>query len=291
VFTPTYNRAYCLENCYQSLVSQTSQDFVWLIIDDGSTDETKKLVEYWMKENKIRIRYHFQENLGMHGAHNAAYELIVTELNVCLDSDDTFHEKAVERIVDYWERYGSNKVSGIVALNEDLQGSVIGTKLPEDIKQAKLYDLYYKYGVAGDKKIVYRTELTKKYPYPIFEGEKYVGLAYKYYKLDEEYELLTLNQILCIVDYLPDGSSNNMIHQYKRNPKGFAFYRRELMMLPFASVRFKFRQAIHLVSSNLIDRNKNSFNETPNKLLTYMALPFGALLFIYVSMKGHAGTN
>ena len=88
VFTPTYNRAYCLGNCYESLVRQTCQDFIWLIIDDGSSDHTKELVEDWKKENKIEIKYVWQENTGMHGAHNTAYEIIETELNVCIDSDD-----------------------------------------------------------------------------------------------------------------------------------------------------------------------------------------------------------
>lgn len=288
VFTPTYNRGYCLENCYQSLVSQTCHDFIWLIIDDGSSDETGELVDEWLQENKIEIRYLWQANVGMHGAHNTAYERIDTELNVCLDSDDCLHEKAVERILEFWSEYGSDQVSGIVALNENRVGETIGTKLPENIKQATLFDLYYKFGTKGDKKIVYRTELTKQYPYPLFEGEKYVGLAYKYYKLDERYELLTLNQVLCIVDYLPDGSSNNMFKQYKTNPKGFAFYRKELMLLPFAGLGFTFRQAVHLVSSSLFDRNKQLFKETPNKAVTFMALPFGVMLFLYVNIKLNA---
>ncbi|WP_416150475.1 glycosyltransferase family 2 protein [Salipaludibacillus sp. HK11] len=285
IFTPTYNRGYCLKKCYKSLVSQTNQGFVWLIIDDGSIDGTKELVEGWMEEEKIEIHYQYQQNQGMHAAHNAAYSRIVTELNVCLDSDDIFHEKAVERILNFWGKYGSNSVSGIVALNEDLENQVIGTVLPDHITKSTLYDLYYKLDVTGDKKLVYRTELTKQYPYPVFEGEKYVGLAYKYFKLDENFKLLLLNQVLCIVDYLPDGSSNNMLNQYKKNPKGFAFYRKELMMLPFANLSFKFRQAIHLVSSSLMDRNKKLLKETPNKLLTFAALPFGALLYIYINAK------
>lgn len=88
VFTPTYNRAYTLSKCYKSLKQQTCKDFVWLIIDDGSTDNTQELVEEWITENEIEIQYHYQKNQGMHGAHNTAYELIETELNVCIDSDD-----------------------------------------------------------------------------------------------------------------------------------------------------------------------------------------------------------
>jgi glycosyltransferase involved in cell wall biosynthesis len=107
VFTPTFNRAYCLEKCYKSLVNQTCYEFVWLIIDDGSTDQTKVLVEKWKKEEKVEINYIWQENQGMHGAHNTAYEQIDTELNVCIDSDDYMPEDAVEKIITFWEKYGS----------------------------------------------------------------------------------------------------------------------------------------------------------------------------------------
>lgn len=285
VFTPTYNRAYCLPVCYESLKRQTSRDFIWLIIDDGSTDNTEQLVAGWIAENEIQIRYHRQENQGMHGAHNTAYRLIDTELNVCIDSDDYMPDGAVEQINTYWELHGNEQVSGIVGLDSFTDGRIIGTKLPENIKRSTLFELYSKHRVTGDKKLVYRTELTRKYPYPIFENEKYVGLAYKYYKLDEQYELLLMNEVLCCVEYLPDGSSMNMLKQYRKNPRGFAFYRKELMKLPFASAFFRFRQSIHYVSSSLTSGNRNFMKETPAKLLTLLAIPLGIMLYWYVIRK------
>ena len=123
-----------------------------------------------MKENKIEIKYVYQENQGMHGAHNTAYELIETELNVCIDSDDYMPEDAVEKILSMWEKYGNDDVSGIIGLDSYTDGKIIGTELPIDLKTSTLFDLYYKHGVTGDKKLVYRTELTRNYPYPLFEG-------------------------------------------------------------------------------------------------------------------------
>ena len=233
----------------------------------------------------MKFRYVWQENSGMHGAHNTAYELIETELNVCIDSDDYMPEKAVEHILSLWNEYGSSEVSGIIGLDSYTDGRIIGTKLPTELGRSTLFDLYYKHGVTGDKKLVYRTELTKKYPYPLFKNEKYVGLAYKYYKLDQEYEMLLMNETLCCVEYLPDGSSLNMFNQYRKNPCGFAFYRKELMKLPFASRSFKFRQAIHYVSSSLISKNRQFLLETPMKGLTLVAVPIGFMLFLYISMK------
>ena len=106
-----------LHLCYESLKRQTCKDFIWLIIDDGSTDDTKELVDSWILENKVEIRYHYQENQGMHGAHNTAYEKIDTELNVCIDSDDYMPDDAVEKIVSFWKKHGSDKVAGIVGLD------------------------------------------------------------------------------------------------------------------------------------------------------------------------------
>lgn len=287
VFTPAFNRAYCLANCYESIKHQTCKDFIWLIIDDGSTDNTKELVESWIAEQKIQIRYYLQGNQGMHGAHNTAYELINTELNVCIDSDDYMPDDAVEKILLFWEKYGSDKVSGFIGLDAYTNGKIIGSKLPIE-KESTLFDLYSKHGVTGDKKLVYRTELTRKFRYPVFENEKYVGLAYKYYKLDQDYKLLLMNEIICIVEYLPDGSSKNMLNQYRKNPKGFAFYRKELMKLPFANLTFKFRQAIHYVSSSLLMKNRKFINESPCRSLTILALPLGCFLYFYITTKTKA---
>ncbi|MCR6106828.1 glycosyltransferase family 2 protein [Salipaludibacillus agaradhaerens] len=285
VFTPTYNRGYCLHQCYESLKRQTNKHFIWLIIDDGSTDNTETLVKQWIDEQELNINYVKQANQGMHGAHNTAYETIDTELNVCLDSDDMFHEEAVDRILSFWKAYGSNKVSGFVALNANDEGDILGSELPKGITSSTLFDLYYKHGITGDKKLIYRTEVAKNFPYPLFEGEKYVGLAYKYYKLDEQYPLLLMNQVVCLVEYRSDGSTMNMLRQYKTNPKGFAFYRHQLMTLSLANTTFKFRQAIHYVSSSLLSKNKAFFKESPAPWLTVAALPFGVCLYVYINFK------
>ncbi|WKG28848.1 glycosyltransferase family 2 protein [Priestia aryabhattai] len=285
VFTPTYNRAYCIHQCYESLKRQTCKDFMWLIIDDGSTDNTKEIVNGWIDENVIKIKYHWQDNQGMHGAHNTAYELIDTELNVCIDSDDYMPDDAVEKIVDMWKKCGSNEVSGIIGLDANHKNEIIGTPLPQHIKYSTLFDLYNKYSVTGDKKLIYRTSLAKKYPYPLFENERYVGLAYKYHMIDKQYKMLLMNEIICCVEYLEDGSSRNMLNQYRKNPRGFAFYRKEMMKLPFASRSFKFRQAIHYVSSSLIGKNKNFLQDTPNKGLTLLAIPLGIALYFYIITK------
>ena len=107
VFTPAYNRAHTLPRTYESLCRQSCKDFVWLIVDDGSSDGTRALVEEWQtRDNGFPIRYIYKENGGMHTAHNVAYDNITTELNTCIDSDDALAEGAVEVILSLWERAG-----------------------------------------------------------------------------------------------------------------------------------------------------------------------------------------
>ena len=283
VFTPAYNRAHTLNKCYESLKRQTCKDFKWLIIDDGSTDNTKELVELWKSENNdFEIKYIYQKNQGMHGAHNTAYENIDTELNICIDSDDYLTDFAVEEIKNHWNKVKCDNLSGIIGLDSYKDGKIIGDKFPENMKTTTVFDFYYNKRLTGDKKIVYRTELTKMYPYPIFEGEKYVGLAYKYYKLDEKYELSTLNKVLCVVEYLEDGSSVNMFKQYINNPRGFAFYRRENMANSKASFKYSFQQCVHYVSSSILSRNSKFLKESPKKVMTLMSIPFGVILYLYI---------
>lgn len=282
VFTPTYNRAYILHVCYESLKRQTSRDFLWLIVDDGSVDDTRTLVEGWMLEGHVRIRYHYQDNQGMHGAHNTAYELINTELNVCIDSDDYMPDDAVEKILGFWKKQGSKRYAGIVGLDAAPDGKIIGTSMPEHLHEVRLTDLYYKYKVSGDKKLVYRSELTRRYPpYPLFSGEKYGPLSYKYMLIEQDYPLLVLNEVLCHVEYLADGSSMNMIQQYKRNPQGFAFFRKTAMRYA-PTYRRKLQEAIHYVSSSIMARNFRFWLESPCKWTTLLATPWGLVLYLYI---------
>ena len=284
IFTPAYNRAYTLHLGYEALLRQTSKDFEWLIIDDGSTDNTRELVESWIAENKIPIRYHYQENQGMHGAHNTAYRLINTELNTCIDSDDYMPDDAVEKIIAFWRKYGSKQVAGIVGLDADFEGKLIGTPFKENNVPIRLSH-FYNQGGKGDKKYVYRSDIICNYPeYPIFQGEKYVSLGYKYELIEQDYPVLAMNEVLVNVEYRPDGSSLNMYRQYIKNPQGFAFIRKSSMQLAPTAKR-RFMEAIHYVSSSLILKNKRFLQESPRKLLTLCAIPFGIAWYLYIQYK------
>ena len=287
IFTPAYNRAHTLSRTYQSLQKQNCKDFCWLIIDDGSIDNTRQLVKEWQsQDNGFEIRYIYKENGGMHTAHNTAYENIDTELNVCIDSDDELAEGAVKRILDIWSRMDQKKYAGIIGLDADMNtGKVIGTKFPEDMKETTLQGFYDK-GGSGDKKLVYRTDIMKKLPsYPVFQGEKYVSLGWKYQLCDQKYKLITTNTVLCNVEYQQDGSSMNMFRQYLKNPNGFAFIRKENMKY-IKSVKRNFIDCIHYVSSSVLAGNRKFVSESPKKFMTVLAIPLGYMLTSYI--KKHA---
>lgn len=286
IFTPAYNRAYSIVDTYNSLCRQSCKDFVWLVVDDGSTDNTAELVKKWKKsDNGFEIKYVYKENGGMHTAHNTAYENIDTELNVCIDSDDYMPDDAVEKIIDCWKQYGSDEYAGIIALDIDSEKKqVIGTELPKNRKSISTSD-FYNQGGRGDKKFIYRTDVINSVPpYPVFEGEKYVSLGYKYTLVAQKYEMIILNEPVCIVEYRTDGSSMNMLFQYRKNPKGFAFLRKVDMQYN-RSFKRNFIENIHYVSSSIFAKNKKFISESPMKLLTVIAIPFGIMLNIFIRIK------
>lgn len=279
VFTPTFNRAHTLTRTYCSLCSQTNKDFEWLIIDDGSSDGTSDLVMSWIKEGKIPIRYIYQRNQGMHGAHNTAYRNITTELNTCIDSDDYMPNNAVETILSFWQINRDEKYAGIVGLDYSAGGKLIGTTFPSEMKETTLNG-FYACGGRGDKKLVYRTDVVNRYPeYPVFAGEKYFSLGYKYLLIDQDYKLLVLNEPLVIVDYQSDGSSSNMFRQYWYNPNGFMYLRRVHMQL-YPTLSKKYRSCIHYVSHTLRSGKIEALFATPYPVLIFLALLPGIALYV-----------
>lgn len=284
IFTPTFNRANLLPQLYESLCKQTSQDFEWLIIDDGSVDNTKELVVSWLAASKIKIKYVYKDNGGMHTGHNLAYKLIKTPFNVCIDSDDYMPSEAVAIIIKETKMLESYH-AGIIALDSDIKGNLIGTKIPEHLTSCKLNELYSLHKVKGDKKLIYRTEIVKQFPaYPIFEREKFVPLDYLYLLIDQKFYLKPVNEIVCIVEYQLDGSSMNIMKQYRKNPRGFAFSR--ISRINFGTtLKERFKNAIHLVSSALFVNELSLLRKSNKTMLVFFAIPFGLVLNLYIRYK------
>ena len=289
VFTPTYNRVELLSRCYESMKRQTSKNFIWMIIDDGSTDDTASVVSNWMKESSdFSIEYYYKDNGGLHTAYNEAIKHIKTKLCVCIDSDDFMPDVAVEMILRFWKKNGSDRYAGIVGLDYNLNGTIIGDPLP-DQKSVNLIDLLVgKYPIHnGDRTNVVRTELYKKYaPMKVFPGEKNFNPHYMHLQISQEYDFLVLNKNLRYVEYQETGMSNSILKQYRNSPNSFAEIRKLYLSFPGTSWKFKMRHSIHLVSSCILaGRFLDALKESPCRGITIMAIPFGCILSLYIRIK------
>lgn len=287
VFTTTYNRAHLLPRLYESLCRQTSSDFLWLVVDDGSVDETKKLIHQYQSENKIEIQYQYKTNGGMHTGHNTAYELIQTELNVCIDSDDAMPSDAIQRILSKWQSINDkSNLAGIIGLDVDEEGKIIGTSIPKNLKQGSLDDLYRKHKVLGDKKIILRTDIVRKYPsYPEYATEKLVPLGILYLQIGKDYDFLYSNEVYCIVEYQEEGSTNTILRQYNQSPKGFSYARK--IKLKYSDNNGEIiKNCIHLIACGITTKSlRVTFKDNPYKFLTVCLLPFGLLLKLFITLK------
>ena len=271
-FTPTYNRAHILSRCYESMCSQKSYNFNWLIVDDGSTDQTKELVDRWIKnENRFEIRYIYKENGGLHTAFNVAVEMVQTELFVCFESDDIFTSDAMTIIENIWTEIRNSDCVGFITLCKDMDGKLIGSYYPDNVKRTLYRD--HRNLAPGDKQYIFRTkDLKKVFPMQAFPGEKYFDPKYKFFSLDEIGPLAVTNEVFDIVDYQPGGLTQTMMWQYYNSPNSFAEYRKMYMQLPDRSTAYILRQNIHYVSSCcLAGKLGKAVKESPRKGYTLVA--------------------
>ena len=288
VFTPTYNRAHTLERLYRSLCAQTCQDFDWLVIDDGSTDGTAALIQGFIDEGRIPIRYIYKENGGLYTGYNTAYANIETELNVCIDSDDAMPENTVEIILRSWKEKGCDRFAGLIGLDCYMDGGKpIGGAFPEELEECYLLDLYTKRIHRGDTKQIMRTDLMKRVaPMVGFPGEKNFNPIYMLLQVCDDYPLLVVNKPLCRVEYqMIDSMSRNIWRQYRDSPRSFAKLRRLEMTLKRSTPWNRCRSAVHYVAECLISKEKDWLKNSPRKALSLFCFIPGLLLFAFLARK------
>ena len=233
VFTATYNRAKNLKDLYKSLQEQTYKDFEWVIVDDGSTDNTKEVIDGFIKNSDMKIIYKYQKNGGKMRAHNTGVSLVNGEYFFGIDSDDSLTPNALEIVDKYYQKIKDNdEIAGLVFLNRKKgTDEIIGTKFPEDNIVDTYYNIYKKYNVTGDKEFTFKTKIVKEYLFPVAEGEKFVPEAALFNRVCKKYKFLFCNEVAMNVEYLESGYSNNYFKLAKNNPKGQVLYYKELYEL------------------------------------------------------------
>lgn len=274
ILTPTYNRGNLLKRIYESLIKNSNYDlrFEWLIMDDGSTDNTKEIVDNFIKEKKINIKYYYQENQGKAVAINNLLNYAAGEFIIDCDSDDYFASNAFKIIKDKVDILrNSSKLYAAVFLKCDMSGEVSGKRFKEDKYITTMFELYFKDDIQGEKIILFKSDIRKKYRHELEKNEKFVTESRMYHKMDLKYKVVCFNIPLIIGDYRKDGYTSNIDKVFIKNPLGYCRYFEEILNY-FDLKDVKLNKRLYLIkhyilfsylskNNNIIKKIKGRFNK------------------------------
>lgn len=285
VFTPAYNRAYILNSLYESLKQQSSKDFEWLIVDDGSTDDTENLITRLQLNNRLGpdafpIRYFKQENGGKHRAINRGLLEAEGDLFFIVDSDDQLTPDAVEWIINQWKIVETEKctqlIAGVSGIRITPEGQKIGGDTNFGTIVANALEIREKYHVKGDLAEVYRTDVLRQLPFPEFEGEKFCPEALVWFRIAQHYKMRYVYHGIYVCNYLPDGLTAKIVKVRHHSPLTSMTYYSELYGYE-KSVRLKLRAAINFWRFFKGQHNDKVHEMGMMTLLSLCALPIGIM--------------
>ncbi len=258
VFTPTYNRGYIIEKCYTSLKRQTCKEFEWIIVDDGSTDNTEQMVTNWLKEkNEFNIIYKKTANGGKHRAINKALDIANGRLFFIVDSDDYIVDDAIEKILKAEEtiKNSKEKYAGIAMAKGYDDKIIVGTTFKGDYLDATTLERE-KYNINGDKAEIFYTDILKQNKFPEFEGEKFLTEAVVWNRIAEKgYKIRWFQDIIYICEYREDGLTKQGISKFKNSPKGLLLFIKE--HISYGKLNFLRRCLQYEFYSRVVFDNKN----------------------------------
>lgn len=284
VMTPTYNRGNLLKKLYNSLVQNSGYGvkIEWLIMDDGSTDETEKIIKEFENEknSNIEIKYYKQENQGKMVAINNLMGHVTGEYVIDCDSDDYFTEKAFEIMNEkILKNEKEENIYGICFLKINKKGENLGKVFTK--KRSTLFDLHFKENDEGERAILFKTEIRRKYRHRLEKNEKFITEARMYYEMDDDNELICCNSPIMICEYQQEGYTNNIKEQFTENPYGYYKYFQEILEKDMKGVLFKKRiYAIkHYILFSYLTKqyNPKTIKNIENKILYYILLLPGIL--------------
>ena len=238
ILTPTYNRENLLKNLYNSLIenSKYNVDIEWLIMDDGSTDDTKELIQNYIKEEAIEIKYFYQKNQGKMKAINSLVPKASGKLIIECDSDDYFTSNAFEIINKEYSKNTDKDIYALCFLKIDQNGKNMGQVFKNE--KTTMFDLYFKEEENGEKALVFYTDIRKKYKYKLEKNERFVTEARMYHEMDLKYKILCINEPIMVCEYQSEGYSKNISKEFKENPFGYYEYFKEILERDMKGVKF-----------------------------------------------------
>lgn len=230
ILTATYNRAKCLPKLYESLIKNKSNNYEieWLIMDDGSKDETENLIKDYIAKNEIEIKFFKQQNQGKMTAINNLAQYVTGEIWIECDSDDYFTDGAFDKIKDLYEKNKERKdIYAFAFLKIDQNGNNMGNTFKKE--ETTMFDLYFKEGGTGEKALAFITEVRKKYRYELEHNERFVTEARMYHKMDKDYKMICNNEYMMVCEYQEEGYTKNINKEFVNNPFGYYMYFCEIL--------------------------------------------------------------
>jgi glycosyltransferase involved in cell wall biosynthesis len=227
IFIPTYNRADILPRALESIEQSTLRDFEVVIVDDGSTDDTRNLVQAWVAKGAFPVQYVWQENQGIHAAHNTALEHARGLLFIRLDSDDFMLPQALERIKAHWEAIPDAqkpRFAGVAGMCLNENGTVSGEPYPQNVIDSDYLEIFEHCRMNGERREALRTEVLREYPYPRIGGERWLRPTLILRRMAHRYRIRFTNDLLQVNRHAPGGISENRFRYRVLYPKGQRLY-------------------------------------------------------------------
>lgn len=280
IFTPSYNRGHLLNNIYNFLIKENYKYLEWIIVDDGSTDDTKKIVEELINREEICIKYIYQNNLGKHVAYNKAIDNAESDLFICIDSDDIYEKNSLIEINEFWTNLNQkDKYCGLGYLSKYTNGKIIGSKFPKDEMDSDLVSIYFYEHVKGDKGLMFRTDVLKEYRFPIFKDEKFMPESVLYGYISERYKMKFINKVYEIKEYRDDGLTKKYRKLTRKNPNGVFLSYSILLRFKMKGL-IKVKAYIQYIRFMFLLNKKwiKCFKEIRNKYLFVLLTPIGWIL-------------
>ena len=279
ILTATYNRASFLEKLYNSIIENIDSglEVEWLIMDDGSEDNTREVVQKFIQDGKVEIKYYIQENQGKMSAINNLMQYATGDLIVDCDSDDYFSNDSFKKIKEEFEKTEKEGLYAICFLKQKENGKIDGTNFKNEI--STMFDLYFKEGTTGEKNLVYYADIRKQYKHELEHNEKFITEARMYHKMDEQYKIKCVNEVITIGDYQENGYTSNIIKTFTTSPYGYLKYFEEILCKDFKGVTWNKRlYAIkHYILFLTITKQKLKIREIKNltnkMLIRFLFIP------------------
>lgn len=282
ILTPVYNREKEVSFLFESLKKQSCYDFIWMIVDDGSTDNVKELVESFINRADFPIEYYYKTNGGKHTALNVGIKNIITPLVFIVDSDDVLTVDAVEQIkVVHSKYYNNEELCGYVFLRKFVNGNING----KYFKRNELIDTYINVRINSDdrnsdKAEVYKSLCLKEFPFPEYHGEKFLGEDIVWVRLARQYKMLHLNKAIYVGDYLEGGLTNTRRIQNIKSPRGCMDRAAEFMESDI-NCKTRIKSGIQYIVYGLFANytNKQLISNNDNKVISCLSIIPGNLIY------------